>query len=266
MYSVRHGEGMLGNTLKQAREARELPLQEIEWATKIKGSYLEALEAEDFDSLPAPVYARGFLRAYARYLDLDPEPLIAEYNQRAGSDQIVSTRPAVRPDPKPFVITPGMIVAGVMAILAVVFLVYVKGQFDRYQASRASAPQSSPAIHITPAPTPSASAEPSPSPTPIKGIQLVMRLDARTWVEVLVDGKASQQTTAAGTVFPDGTTLTFQGDKTVRVITGRAGHTFISVNGHDVGPLSGGDQGVADQTFTPTSAIPSPSPSPKPSP
>jgi cytoskeletal protein RodZ len=248
---------MLGNTLKEARESRDLPLREIEWATKIKASYLEALEAEDFDSLPAPVYARGFLRTYALYLDLAPEPMIAEYNQRhAAATEIVSTRPAVRPEPRPFAITPGMIVAGVMVVLAAIFLLYVKGQFDRYQATRAAATQSSPNVHITPAPSASAtpSPQPSPSPSPIRGIQLTIHVDARTWLEVLVDSKPSDQTTSNGTVFPDNTTLSFQGDKTVRVITGRAGHTFINVNGHDLGPLAAGDVGVGDHTYTPASA------------
>jgi hypothetical protein len=259
---------MLGNTLKQARESRELPLREIEWATKIKASYLEALEAEDFDRLPAPVYARGFLRTYARFLDLDPEPLVAEYNQNATSaTEIVSTRPAVKPDPRPFAITPGMIVAGVMIVIAAVFLLYVKGQFDRYQASRASAAPSAPSVHITPAPTPTpsgggAGAVVSPTPSPAKGIQLALRLDARTWVKVLVDGKPSDQTTINGTVLPAGTTLNFSGDKNVRVITGRASNTFVNVNGRDLGPVSGANQGVADQTYTPTSVAPAPGPSP----
>ena len=257
---------MLGETLKQAREALELPLREIEWATKIKAGYLEALEAEDLTSLPAPVYTRGFLRNYARYLGLDPQPLIEEYNQRfAAHEEMVSTKPAVKPDPRPFVVTPGMIVAAVMILVLALFVVYLKGAFDRYQASRASSTNSNPPIHITAAPSSSPLSSPSPTPSPIRGIQLVVRLDARTWVKVLVDGQASPQTTTNGTVFPEGTMLTFQGDKTVRVITGRASHTFISVNGRDLGALSGGDQGVADQTYTPTSgSTPSPTPSPSP--
>jgi hypothetical protein len=251
---------LLGNTLKQARESRELPLREIEWATKIKSSYLEALEAEDFENLPAPVYARGFLRTYARYLDLDPEPLIAEYNQRASAaNEIVSTRPAVRPDPRPFALTPGMIVAAVCVVLLVVFLLYVKGQFDHYQATLAIA-KSTPSVRITTAPSPSASPAVSPTASPIKGIQVAIRLDARTWIKVLVDGKPSDQTTSSGTVFAEGTVLNFSGDKTVRVVTGRANHTFITVNGREMGPVSGADQGVADQTYTPGSTAASPSP------
>jgi cytoskeletal protein RodZ len=251
---------MLGNTLKQARESRELPLREIEWATKIKSSYLEALEAEDFENLPAPVYARGFLRTYARYLDLDPDPLIAEYNQQAvAANEIVSTRPAVRPDRRPFALTPGMIVGAVCVVLLAVFLLYVKGQFDHYQASLVTA-TSTPSVRITPAPSPSDSPAVSPTASPVKGIQVAIRLDARTWIKVLVDGKASDQTTSSGTVFADGTVLNFSGDKTVRVVTGRANHTFITVNGREIGAVSGADQGVADQTYTPASTAPSPSP------
>ena len=52
------------------------------------------------------------------------------------------------------------------------------------------------------------------------------------------------------------------GDKNVRVITGRADHTFITVNGRDLGAVSGANNSVADQTYTPSSQPPAPSPAP----
>src|SRR5258708_39756341 len=98
---------MLGSKLKQAREARGVPLHEVEWATKIKAAYLEALEAEDFASIPGAVYARGFIRTYARYLGLDAEPLIADYNaSAAGATAIISTPPAVTLAPSGTMPTP----------------------------------------------------------------------------------------------------------------------------------------------------------------
>ncbi|MEA2647052.1 MAG: hypothetical protein QOE92_2135 [Chloroflexota bacterium] len=252
---------MLGNTLKQAREKLDLPLREIEWATKIKAEYLEALEAEDFAALPAPVYIRGFLRTYAQYLSVDPEPLIAEYNSRdASATEVISTRPAVRPDRVRFTITPAMVVAVVMLALLAVFLVYVKGAFDRYQASLAAAGSAPTELHFSPAPTPTVSPSPSPSPEPVRGVIVVVRVEQRSWIKVLVDGQPSPQTTSAGLVYPDGTILSFKGDRSVRVISGRAGHTFITVNGQDMGAMKNND-GVGDETYN--AAVPdSPRPSP----
>ncbi|HBY96950.1 MAG TPA: hypothetical protein DEP84_23885 [Chloroflexi bacterium] len=68
----------IGEQLREAREARELTLQDIERATRIRAKYLRALEEENFEVLPGTVYVRGFLKTYARELGLDPEPLLAQ--------------------------------------------------------------------------------------------------------------------------------------------------------------------------------------------
>lgn len=65
-----------GSWLRQQRELREITLREISDATKISLRYLEALEDERFDLLPAPVFAKGFLRQYARYVGIDPEEVV----------------------------------------------------------------------------------------------------------------------------------------------------------------------------------------------
>lgn len=66
----------VGRTLREAREARGLSLREVQMELKIRQRYLEALEAENLDLLPGRVYARGFLRSYARYLGLQAEELV----------------------------------------------------------------------------------------------------------------------------------------------------------------------------------------------
>jgi len=66
----------LGETLQRARQARGVTLDEVAGETRISRRYLEALENENFGLLPAPVYARGFLRIYARYLGLEPAELM----------------------------------------------------------------------------------------------------------------------------------------------------------------------------------------------
>ncbi|SHE41672.1 Helix-turn-helix domain-containing protein [Seinonella peptonophila] len=69
----------IGRVLLQARLKHGFSLDEMHRKTNIQVSYLKALEEEDFRKLPSPFYARGFLRAYARSLRLNPQQLLEQY-------------------------------------------------------------------------------------------------------------------------------------------------------------------------------------------
>lgn len=71
----------IGATLRAARRRHGRSLADAAASTRIRESYLAALEDEDFGVLGGDVYARGFLRSYARYLELDPDPLLATYRE-----------------------------------------------------------------------------------------------------------------------------------------------------------------------------------------
>jgi transcriptional regulator with XRE-family HTH domain len=62
---------LIGDRLREARVTRGLTLEDVERDTRISRHYLQALEDERFDVLPAPIYARGFMRSYAAHLGLD---------------------------------------------------------------------------------------------------------------------------------------------------------------------------------------------------
>jgi len=68
----------IGRRLKRARTFHHLTLEEVAETTRIRLAYLEALEADDFSSLPSPVQARGFLRNYAQFLELDLDQVLDE--------------------------------------------------------------------------------------------------------------------------------------------------------------------------------------------
>jgi cytoskeletal protein RodZ len=72
----------IGNSLREARLRQGLDFPEAEQAIKIRAKYLRALEEEQFDTLPAQTYVKGFLRAYAEYLGLDGQLYVDEYNSR----------------------------------------------------------------------------------------------------------------------------------------------------------------------------------------
>lgn len=80
-------KGNFGERLKRERELREVSLEEITTATRIGPHFLEALENEEWSKLPGGVFNRGFVRSIARYLGLDEEALLAEYDV-AYSEQV----------------------------------------------------------------------------------------------------------------------------------------------------------------------------------
>jgi cytoskeletal protein RodZ len=75
-----------GRHLKTERQSRGFTLEEISQATKISVCYLEALEKEQFDRLPAPTFTKGFIRSYCHFIRLDETQAIFAYSHCAGSE------------------------------------------------------------------------------------------------------------------------------------------------------------------------------------
>lgn len=72
----------VGKILAQARSQRGLTLEDCERDTRISKRYLDALEREDWDVFPAPVYSRAFLRTYAQYLGQDATELMRVFKAK----------------------------------------------------------------------------------------------------------------------------------------------------------------------------------------
>jgi cytoskeletal protein RodZ len=81
-----HKGSKIGRTLELARKERGLSFKQVEEATKIRAGYLEELERENFDVLPA-VYVQGSLKTYANFLQLDGEALVQELKRRQASQR-----------------------------------------------------------------------------------------------------------------------------------------------------------------------------------
>ena len=71
--------GTIGQKLETARRAKGVSVSEAGRATKILSKFIEAMEADDFGALSAPVYAKSFIKMYAKYLGIDASPLVEEY-------------------------------------------------------------------------------------------------------------------------------------------------------------------------------------------
>ncbi len=69
----------LGETLKSRRQERHLSLKEIENATSIRMNFLSAIEEGQISELISPIYAQGFIKKYATFLEIDGENLLREH-------------------------------------------------------------------------------------------------------------------------------------------------------------------------------------------
>jgi len=87
----------LGAILTRAREKLSLSQKDIASRLNLKEEYIVALDANDFDKLPAPTYVRGYIRSYARSLNLNADSLINLY------EGIAEAPPEILPDVKPTV-------------------------------------------------------------------------------------------------------------------------------------------------------------------
>jgi hypothetical protein len=72
----------IGTTLREARMRARISIDEVETRTKIRAKYLRAIENEEWDLLPGPVYAKSFLRTYGDFLGLDSRMLVDEYRRQ----------------------------------------------------------------------------------------------------------------------------------------------------------------------------------------
>ncbi len=90
----------IGERLLEARQRRGVSIREAAEATKVRGDYLAAMENNLFDSIPlADVYRRGFLKIYARFLRLDSDRVVGDFNALLAARSPASGR-VRRPHPE----------------------------------------------------------------------------------------------------------------------------------------------------------------------
>lgn len=154
----------LSRMLREAREAKGVTLRQAEVATRVRGKYLRGLEAGEWASLPEPLYVRGFLRSYARYLGLDGEKALSLYDQEhTGPLPKADVKPAIRPLRVPTSAWTGIAVGLLVFAVFAGMLAYV------YQQWIAAAPPPTP-IAILDVPT----ATPLPTATRVPVLEVTM--------------------------------------------------------------------------------------------
>ena len=250
----------IGETLVAARRQQGVALSDAAAETRVRESYLAALEAEDFAALGGDVYVKGFLRSYARFLRLDPEPLIAAYRaeyERHHDDIAPLAHQPVAPlqrERSPVMLISIGVAVVVVAVLALIG--WLGGNNEEPEDSVALGPEP---VETTPpsetptddaattAPTEDQTQPPSDGPTEVLAanrVRVRLALEGPSWMRVTVDGQVELEGEQ-----PAGAELRFSGDETIHVRIGDAGAVRVRVNGQNRGFL-GDPQEVVEKTYT----------------
>ena len=254
-------EPTLGGILRAAREAKGLSIADLERETRIRHVILEALEENDFQALPEPVFVRGFLRNLAGVLDLDKENLLTFYNkvqrQRGPAQYVRSESRYLQSTPS---ISWGSVFTFTGGLIAVVVIWLVWSQVHTFMNQPAI-----PALGPTPAPTsivqsvtvntPAVVAQPTAAPPANTApAQKPVRVEIRvvqpnTWARVMVDNDKKFED-----VLENGKTYTWEATNQVQIRTSNAAGIEVIYNGANQGVLGEAGQ-VVTATYTPSNRI-----------
>lgn len=277
--------------LRQEREQRGITLDQITQSTKIGTRFLQALEQDHFEQLPGGIFNKGFVRAYARFVGIDEEQVVADYLTASGADQPEDEEaPAIEPRSEPegnrAAGVPWGILATILLIIAVSFAVW--GFYSRMASTRSQPPAQPEPKQVTPpaeglpkaesqinssgpasAAQPAASTTSSSSPTTnavpstsetADARNFVLKIRARedAWISVSVDGEVTTQET-----LPALSEKTLNGRQQIIVKTGNVGVLDFEFRGKPL-PVQGQPGEVKTLAFSATGwhVVPKPAPPP----
>jgi cytoskeleton protein RodZ len=232
--------GSFGERLKREREMREVSLKEVTSATRIGPRFLEALENEEWEKLPGGIFNRGFVRSIARFLGLDEENLLAEYDLARGDQSMPAPQPYENKLPRPPI---WLRILAVLALLAVLGGLVAGGIYGwrRYVSRRAAKQPSSSALSPAQTQTGAKSVVPSPAADPSSGaanssaavpLDLAVSTSAATRVRILADG-----TVLLDAEIPAGETHHFSASQQFEVTVADSSAVLLELNGRAMPPV-----------------------------
>jgi cytoskeletal protein RodZ len=239
-----------GEELRKEREMRGISLKEIADSTKISRRFLEAIERNDMRTLPAPVFTRGFVREYARYLGLNADEMVTRYGdfiqaiEAAEAEAAASTPPRTaplpdfrrnstyRPEPPPS--SAGRYLA--VAIVIIVLLAAALGALLWRRPWRGGDKPSTSTAKVAPATAVSPPATTTVAPV-TSGLTMELHFRERTWLTAQTDGK----TVINGEIEAGEQRTLHATDSIVFKTLGNAGGVDLTLNGTKIDAL--GDSG-----------------------
>jgi cytoskeleton protein RodZ len=254
----------MGAYLRDARRRRRVSIDRAAEQTRIRPDYLMRMESDEFDFL-APAYVRGFLRTYARFLRVNEDPLVAEFDRKYGrgktdTSSITALNDRARRVPRQRRPLNSWTVAALLAAFTLVALAVVGVISDQrdQDPARDRATEEQPAAEPTqttedetaneePETTPTDPSESKEDETTLAledglQVQLVAKR-ARCWIEVTSDGELI--TPEGGIMLELGDrSETFTADDNMEIVLGYAEGVNLIVNGRNLGAPGGADFAV----------------------
>ena len=229
-----------GASFKNARESEGISLEEIAAETRICTRFLTAIENEEFHLLPGGIFNRGFVRAYAEKLGLDPDQAVADYSLLTGVRQPSEAFEAERVAPSKH----GhlyLIPAGALIMLIAMFYLLTRQSSQNAQTANPLQP----AISSRAAQTTSAALDPEAVPPRVEGLTIEMQTRDPAWIKVKADG----DTVNRGETLQPGMTRKFTAQTSIQVIVGNAGGLMLKINDQLAKPVGKSGQ-VREFTIT----------------
>jgi len=222
--------GTFGERLKRERELREISINELTKSTRISERFLEALENEDWAKLPGGIFGRAFVRSIARYLGLDEESLLAEYDAaRADATNDTVHKPEERiPSP------PRWIPAVALLVLAGLIVGLIYGGHYAWQRIAARRAQQ-PAISVVPPSSETQTSEPAAPAQPAIAaatLNLAVSTSAATRMRIISDGVV-----VLDAEVPAGETRHFTAKDRFEVTAADPSAVLLELNGQAMPPL-----------------------------
>ncbi len=232
--------GTFGERLKRERELREVSLKEVTAGTRIGPRFLEALENEEWEKLPGGVFNRGFVRAIARYLGLDEENLLAEYDMARGEQSMPAPQPYENKLPRPPIWVPILAVLALLAVLCGLIAGSIYG-WRWYSARRAAKRSSSSALLPIQTQTGTASVIATTTSVPpsdsaksiaVVPLDLAVSTSAATRVRIIADGAL-----LLDAELPAGETRHFSASQQFEVTAADSSAVLLELNGRAMPPV-----------------------------
>ena len=253
----------IGDVLRAARREQGRTLADAAAETRIRETYLAALEEEDFAAMGGDVYVKGFLRSYARYLGVNPDPLLDRFrseHERPEDHTPIAPQPLPPVGPVgpmgpmgprrglPQVVIIGGILLSILIVLGVIGLI---SDNEASEPKPGAAP--APVQTVTPEgsptmapPSPETPPDPFQTAVPAESASPGQREASAPFTELLVTltvvGGESYVRSDAGSpkidgVFQPGYTNTFRSTKMIQLRIGDAANVELAINGQNLGVL-----------------------------
>jgi len=225
----------IGEQFREAREAKGLSIEDAHRSTKIHVRVLKAMEEDRTSELLDPTYAKVFLKKYANFLELDPQPIIEAYlNAEPPTPRVpLSIREQAEPETAPEPAGPGRwLIPGVITLTAIVGAVFIGFLAkDLYRTvTPAGAPSKASSAEVTKASQPKKMLVPKSKP-----LRLKVAASQDCWMQVKVDGKVLFQA-----ILKEGQNESWEAKEGVELWVGNAAALSLSLNGRALDPLGFG--------------------------